>query len=247
MHKTLKILIVIAVLVIIAAIILLSGRCEKEKLMNSRTSPVSDQVTVHLPRPNPESTTSIEKALQERRSIREYRKSPLTLEEIAQLLWAAQGITHGSGFRTAPSAGALYPLETYLVAGEVQDLPAGVYRYLPHQHELALVRSGDVRGQLRGAALHQDAVGKASAAIVFGVAFARSTGKYGRRGVRYGHMEAGIAAQNVSLQAVSLHLGTVVIGAFEDDDVRSVLSMPAMEDPMIIMPVGRKQAASSRQ
>jgi len=245
MQKTLKILAVFAALMVVAVIILLPGRCEREKSMHSRIAPVAGQVKVRLPLPNPDSTTSIEKALRERRSVRDYRKAPLSLEELAQLLWAAQGITHGSGLRTAPSAGALYPLETYLVAGEVTDLPPGVYRYLPQRHELALLRSGDVRNQLRVASLHQDAVSDAPAAIVFGVVLARSTGKYGKRGIRYGHMEAGIAAQNVSLQAVSLNLGTVVIGAFQDDEVRGVLSMPAAEDPMIIMPVGRERAAPS--
>jgi SagB-type dehydrogenase family enzyme len=245
MHKTLNIRTVLAALVVIVAIILLPGGCEREKSMHTKSAPAPGQMKVRLPRPNFESVTSIEKALRERRSVRDYRKAPLSLEEVAQLLWAAQGITHGSGLRTAPSAGALYPLETYLVAGEVKGLSPGIYRYLPDRHELALLRSGDVRNQLRGASLHQDAVSAAPAAIVFGVVFARSTGKYGKRGMRYGHMEAGIAAQNVSLQAVSLHLGTVVIGAFQDDDVREALSMPAGEDPMIIMPVGRESAAPS--
>jgi SagB-type dehydrogenase family enzyme len=235
-----KILAVCAALIVVAAVILFVVRCEREKLMHAKKAPVSGQMAVPLPRPNSESTTSIEKALRERRSHREYGKGPLSLEEIAQLLWAAQGITHGGGMRTAPSAGALYPLETYVVAGDVRNLPAGVYRYQPHKHGLVLVASGDVRKHLRDAALHQDAVGNAPACIVFSAVFGRSTGKYGKRGVRYGHMEAGIAAQNVALQAVSLNLGTVVIGAFNDDEVQTVLSMPATEDPMIIMPVGKR-------
>ena len=194
---------------------------------------------VQLPRPSQESSTSIEKSLLRRRSIRQYRNSPLAIDEIGQLLWAAQGITHGRDFRSAPSAGALYPLETYLVAGNVTGLAPGLYRYIPHGHRLAQVLSGDRRRELYAAALHQDSVLEAPASIVFSAVFSRSTGKYGKRGIRYGHMESGTAAQNVSLQAVSLDLGTVVIGAFQDDEVRSVLSMPSGEDPMIIMPVGK--------
>jgi SagB-type dehydrogenase family enzyme len=235
-----KIVAACAALVVVAAIILLADRNEREKHMHAKTATVSGQMTIPLPRPNSESATSIEKALQERRSHREYGKGPLSLEEISQLLWAAQGITHGGGMRTAPSAGALYPLETYVVAGDVKNLPAGVYRYLPHAHGLVLVSSGDVRGRLRDASLQQDAVSNAPACIVFGIVFARTTGKYGKRGIRYGHMEAGIAAQNVALQAVSLNLGTIVIGAFNDDQVHTVLSMPDTEDPMIIIPVGKR-------
>lgn len=245
MHSGMKTGVICAGLVVAAIIFLLTARNEREELMHPKTGAVSGMTTISLPRPNSDSTTSIEKALRERRSLRGYGKGPLTPGEIAQLLWAAQGITHGEGFRTAPSAGALYPLETYLVAGDVRDLPAGVYRYLPDKHALVLVASGDVRGRLCDASLHQDAVGNAPAAVVFSAVFARSTGKYGKRGVRYAHMEAGTAAQNVALQAVSLNLGTVVIGAFEDDEVRAVLSMPTMEDPMIIMPVGRMREVSS--
>ncbi len=195
---------------------------------------------IQLPQPKQDSSTAIEKSLLLRRSISQYRNSPLTIEETGQLLWAAQGTTHGGYFRSAPSAGALYPLETYLVAGNVTGLAPGVYRYLPQGHRLGLVLSGDVRRDLYGASLHQDPVLEAPASIVISAVFSRATGKYGNRGIRYSHMESGIAAQNVSLQAVSLGLGTVIIGAFEDDEVRRVLSMPKGENPMIIMPVGRK-------
>lgn len=195
---------------------------------------------IQLPAVRFDSSKSMEKVLRERRSIREYRKEPLTLEEISQLLWAAQGITHGGGLRSAPSAGGLYPLETYLVAGKVTNLEPGVYRYLPTGHRLAMVFSGDVRGKLCDESLYQDPIIEAPASVVISAVFSRTTGKYGNRGKRYVHMEAGIAAQNVSLQAVSLNLGSVVIGAFEDEGVRRVMSMPAHEDPLLIMPVGKK-------
>jgi len=235
-----------AILLIAAASILFFARVYKEKLMQEKTVPISEQMTVQLPRPNFESSTSIEKALRERRSHRDYGEGSLSLEEIAQLLWAAQGISHNRYLRTAPSAGALYPVETYLVAGEVQNLPAGVYRYQPHRHALVLTCSGDVRRQLCSVSLHQEAISSAPACIAFSAVYARSTVKYGKRGIRYTHMEAGIAAQNVSLQAVSLNLGTVVIGSFDDDEVRDVLALPAGEDPLLIMPVGKVLGIPSR-
>jgi SagB-type dehydrogenase family enzyme len=243
MRKTIKILIALAASVLILGSIVYLAGLKRGNIMSSKKTTVSLKGTVKLPSPHDESSISIEEALRKRRSQREYRQAPLSLEQVGQLLWAAQGITHGRGFRTAPSAGALYPLETYLVAGEVVNLPSGVYRYLPHKHELAPVLSGDVRKQLCSASLHQEPVCAAPAAIVFSAEFTRSTGKYGRRGIRYAHMEAGTAAQNISLQAVSLEIGTVVIGAFEDEQVRDVLSMPETEDPLLIMPVGRELAA----
>ncbi len=236
------ILAVAAALVVILGTVLFRAGFERGKLMESRTTTGPQERAVHLPSPKYDSSTSIEKALRERRSERVYRQGPLSLEEVAQLLWAAQGMTHQWGFRTAPSAGALYPLETYLVAGHVSNLPSGVYRYQPRGHELAPVLAGDVRGRLCAAALNQDPVCTAPASIVLSAVFTRSSGKYGQRGIRYSHMEAGIAAQNISLQAVSLGLGTAVIGAFHDDEVRKVLSLPAAEEPMIIMPVGKSRA-----
>lgn len=229
---------VAAVAVAIATALLLT-REEGGKTMGSGSGPVSGAVTVALPDPLVEGSVSIEKSLRNRRSVRAYAKGPLSLQQVSRLLWAAQGVTHGRFMRTAPSAGALYPLETYLVAGQVENLPAGVYRYLPSRHELAVILSGDTGDRLCGAALRQDPVCAAPASIVFSAVFSRTTGKYGRRGIRYAWMEAGAAAQNVALQAVSLGLGTVVIGAFDDDAVRKVLTLPDGEEPMLIMPVGR--------
>lgn len=243
MRKTTKILTALtASVVILGSIVYLAGQ-ERGKIMSSKTTTISPKGTVKLPSPHKESSISIEEALRKRRSQRVYRQASLSLEEVGQLLWAAQGITHGSGFRTAPSAGALYPLETYLVAGEVTNLSSGVYLYLPHKHELIPVFSGDIRKRLCNASLNQQPVCAAPAAIVFSAVFARSTGKYGRRGIRYAHMEAGTAAQNVSLQAVSLKIGTVVIGAFEDEQVRDVLSLPVSKVPLLIMPVGKELVA----
>jgi len=195
---------------------------------------------IKLPEPRYDSETSIEKALLKRRSIRTYKNEPLTLVEVSQLLWAAQGITDSRrGFRTAPSAGALYPLEIYVVIGNVEGVTKGVYKYRPHKHELLKVKSGDVRNELTAAALGQPWVGKGAIVIVFSAVYERTTRKYGNRGIRYVHMEVGHAAQNVYLQAVSLNLGTVVVGAFRDNEVKKILNMSNEEHPLCIMPVGR--------
>ncbi len=192
-----------------------------------------------LPEPQSSGSMSVEEALLERRSIRNYKDEALTLAEVYQLLWAAQGITNLRGHRTAPSAGALYPLEVYVVAGNVDGLPAGVYKYRPHEHELEKVAVGDVRADLCAAAINQECVEDGAAVLVFAAVYERTTQKYGERGVRYVHMEVGHAAQNVYLQAVSLGLGTVVVGAFDDDEVERLLHMQDDERALYIMPVGR--------
>ncbi|KAF0221555.1 MAG: hypothetical protein FD174_324 [Geobacteraceae bacterium] len=215
------------------------------KTMETKDALWHETGIVHLPPPRFESGTSVEKALLSRRSVREYRDEPLTLAEIGQLLWAAQGVTAPGGFRTALSAGALYPLELYVVAGNVRDLAPGIYRYRPQTHTLTPVLPGDRRGELCAAALNQAAIRKAPASLVFSAVFARTTGKYGERGLRYVYMDHGHAAENVYLQAVSLHLGTVVIGAFADAAVKRIMSMPPEEEPLSIMPVGRIRGDAS--
>lgn len=198
--------------------------------------------TIALPPAQYNGDTSVEQALLQRRSVREYSAEPLTLTEISQLLWAAQGITNASGNRTAPSAGGLYPLEVFLVVGEVAGLEAGVYRYEPEGHELRFLLAGDYRQQLSHAALDQTAVRDAPAVIVITGDFERTTAKYGERGRQYVHIEAGSAAENVYLQAVSLDLVTVFIGAFQDEEVSKVLQLAADQRPLGLMPIGRKQA-----
>lgn len=195
---------------------------------------------VKLPEPKYDGSVSVERALLERRSIRSYKDEPLQPDEVSQLLWAAQGITgQKRGFRTAPSAGALYPLELYAVVNNVTDLSKGVHRYSPNTHELVKVIDKDVLRELASAALGQSCVRDAAIVLVFTAVYERTTGKYGDRGIRYVHMEAGHAAQNVYLQAVSLGLGTVVVGAFKDEEVRNVLSLPKKEHPLYLMPVGK--------
>jgi len=191
-----------------------------------------------LPEPIRDGKISVEKAMLERRSVREFLETPLTLTEVSQLLWAAQGVSSPLGYRTAPSAGALYPLEVFLVSGKVEGLPAGVYRYRAESRELVKIADGDRRSGLCAAALEQGAVRRAPASLVLAAVFERTIRKYGERGIRYVHMESGNASQNVSLEAVSLGLGTVIIGAFRDGEVKKVLGLN-LEEPLLIMPVGK--------
>jgi len=196
--------------------------------------------TISLPEPRLDSECSIEQALLKRRSYRSYADTPLNVAEISQLLWAAQGVTDRRGFRTAPSAGALYPLETYVVVGKVDGLAAGVYKYQPVQHRLKEISAGDRRTELAAAALSQSSISKSPASIVITAVYERTTAKYRERGIRYVHMEAGHAAQNIYLQTVSLNIATVVIGAFHDQRVQGVLNLLKYEEPLYIMPIGKR-------
>ena len=195
---------------------------------------------VALPEPSVTGSNSLEQLLAQRRSIRDYQTATLKLAEIGQLLWAAQGITHLQGLRTAPSAGALYPLELYVVTGCIEGLAQGVYHYDPRHHKLIKTSDGDRRDALTQAALSQGWIKSASTIIVFTADYERTTRKYGKRGKRYVHIEVGHAAQNLFLQSESLGLATVVVGAFNDDEVARVLRLPADIQPLLLMPVGRK-------
>jgi SagB-type dehydrogenase family enzyme len=197
---------------------------------------------IALPRAAAAGTMSVEQALAERRSVRAYSADPLTLEQVSQILWAAQGITDAHGHRTAPSAGALYPLELLLVAGEVTGLPAGVYRYRPAGHALVRLAEGDRRRALAAAAGGQEWVNRGAAVIVAAGVPRRTAARYGARAARYVHIEAGHAGQNVYLQATALGLGTVMVGAFDDGAVGRAVGLAAGEEPLWLMPVGRPAA-----
>jgi len=200
-----------------------------------------------LPIPNLVGSMSVEEALSRRRSVREYLRSPIALSELSQILWAAYGVSEVRwGLRTAPSAGAIYPLNVYAavgeggVVGEGGWLEAGVYRYLPRRHSIVLLRRGDVRRGLYEAALRQDWVLNAPVSLVVAAVYEKTARVYGERGrIRYVHMDLGHLGQNVYLQATALGLGTVAVGAFDDDGVREVLGIPEGETPLYIMPVGR--------
>lgn len=197
-----------------------------------------DAEMVKLPPARSEGHVSIESALSLRRSVRSYSKQPLSLNDLSQLLWAAQGINNRDIRRTAPSAGALYPLELYLVAGLTTDISPGVYRYSSEQHSLILIKESDQRPALSRAALNQECVAAAPACFVITGVYRRTTKKYGERARRYVQLEAGHASENILLQAVALKLGTVVVGAFDDQEVQRVLALPAEHEPLLVIPVG---------
>jgi len=187
-----------------------------------------------LPTPITEGQISFEQSLLERRSVREFSDVPLSLTEIGQLLWAAQGITNDRGYRTAPSAGALYPLELYVVSSEA------FYHYTAEEHALIVVVEGDFRVALCEVALNQEAICDAPVTIVMTAVYERIEKKYGpARSPRYVHLEAGHSAQNLLLQAVALDLGATPIGAFEDAGVQSVLGLPNDHEPLYLIPVGK--------
>lgn len=174
-----------------------------------------------------------------RRTVREFAAAPIELGALADLLWAAQGVTAKEGLRTAPSAGALYPLELYAVAGDdVHGLPAGVYRYQPDRHTLQPLIDGDQRAALAEAAHGQAWLAEAAAVLVVTAFYRRTARKYRERAVQYVHLEAGHAAQNVCLMAVALGLGAATVGAFDDAGVQRLLVLTDEEQPLYLLPVG---------
>ena len=195
-----------------------------------------------LPEPKLDSTFSVEKAISQRRSLRSYADDTLGLEEVSQLLWAAQGMTGANGERSAPSAGATYPLRVYVAAGNVPGLAAGIYKYDCQTHELTLLFNGDERGKLADATRGQRWVSEAPISLLICSSAGSTMQCYPEMGERYVYMEAGHAAQNVYLQATALGLGTVVVGAFDAPAIRRILWLLPHEQPLYIMPVGKTGA-----
>jgi SagB-type dehydrogenase family enzyme len=224
-----------------AAIILLCTLTLSLQVWSKEMEKNKKSAIVELPKPKTEGTVSLETTLLKRRSIRDFRNEPVSLASVSQLLWAAQGITNSMGFRTAPSAGALYPLELYIVVANVTGLNPGIYHYSPQKHNLTLEIDGDKRKNIANAALGQGAIQEAPIVFVFTSVHQRVTMKYGKRGLQYISMEVGHAAQNLCLQAVALDLGSVVIGAFYEDKVSGVLELKSNCTPMYIVPVGYKK------
>lgn len=198
-----------------------------------------ESMRIKLPEPCLSGSVSIEEALKARRSIREYSKTALTVSEVAQLLWSAYGVTSPEGFRTAPSAMALYPLEFYLNVSLVEGLSPGVYQYIPVGHELKRVADASKRDELFSSSFEQTALAEAPVILVITGSYGRMKMKFGESGPDYVHMDLGHAAQNIHLQAVSLSLGTVVIAAFRRNEVSGILRLPEDETPLYMMPIGR--------
>lgn len=213
-------------------------KMEKEKANYEKKEKRVDEIIedrVILPKPKLDSETSIEMAIKARRSRRDYKKLHITIKELSQLLWAASGITGelwNIKLRTAPSAGALYPLEVYAV------LPSGVYRYEPFTHSIERIKEKDKRKELEKACLSQECVGNASIDIVITAVYERCMRKYGQRGERYSIIEVGCVAENIHLQAESLKIATVAIGAFYDEDVAQIMGLPKDHRPLLVMPIG---------
>jgi len=190
-----------------------------------------------LPAPARRGRVPFEQALDSRRSVREFSDEPIGEAELSLLLWATQGITERrEGLRAAPSAGALYPLELYVATSD------GLLHYEPERHRLVLLAAHDLRPAMCRAALAQSAVRQAPAVFVITAVYARTVRKYGEVwSPRYVHMEVGHAAQNLLLQAVALGLAAVPIGAFHEADMHRILDLPADEEPLYLVPVGRPQ------
>ena len=208
-------------------------RQEQDKQINGQNENIEKGEEVILPEPRLKSNISLEEALNNRRSVRQFKPVDLKLEDISQILWAAQGITEiSTGFRTAPSAGALYPLELFIVKSD------GLFQYVPEGHKLKKLNSSDLRSELMKASLSQKSVSEAPVDIVITAIYERTTVKYGNRGIRYVHMEAGHACQNILIEAAALELGAVPIGAFSDTEVQKVLGLPKDYIPLYVVPVG---------
>lgn len=197
---------------------------------------------VKLPPPAHKGAVSVEAALKARRTIRSFASRSLDLAQVSQLLWATQGISDPRGLRTAPSAGATYPLEIYLVAGDrsVSGLAPGVYRYRAGDHALELTLKGDQRSRVAQASLNQSWMATAPVMVVLAAEFSRCTNRYGQRGVMYTHMEIGHAGENLFLQAEALELGAGIVGAFEDKTLHRSLGLPPEHVPLLVMPLGYK-------
>jgi len=188
-----------------------------------------DMNSITLPRPKLKGDVSVEEAIQKRRSVRSYAHKMVGMEDISQILWAAQGITNERGaLRASPSAGALYPLEVYLATGD------GLFLYKPRTHSLQMIGKDNIKTALADAALGQKFVEEAAIDVIICAVYERVTAKYGKRGIRYTDMEAGHAAENVALQAVAL-------GAFDDSEVARLLKLSPDQAPLYILPVGYKK------
>jgi SagB-type dehydrogenase family enzyme len=194
---------------------------------------------IKLPEPKTTGSISVEETLLKRRSVREYLSEHLSLAEISQLLWSAYGITSEEGFRTAPSAGALFPLKIYLAAVNINKLEQGFYLYDSKTHTLELRKTGDYAEPLTAGTFFQDYIGEAAAILIISADYTGPNEKYGDQGKKFTWMDLGHLGQNVHLQAVSLDIGTVAVAAVRPDEIEKLLDLPGGEEVLYLMPLGK--------
>jgi len=202
------------------------------------------EASISLPKPSSDGKVSVEKAIKGRRTVRDFRQKSLSLIDLSQLVWSGQGITDSSeNKRAAASAGALYPLDFYILIGEngVEKMEGGVYRYLPKEHSLLPIAKGDRRREIAVASLSQMWMARAPVLFIITAEYRRITGKYGERGIRYVLIEVGHVGQNLFLQAEALGLGAGIVGAFHDSEVSNIAGLPSKHEPLLVMPVGYKK------
>jgi SagB-type dehydrogenase family enzyme len=241
-------------LILFLTLIFIHLICFAQNKENNSAMQIQSDNFYKLPLPSHEGKVSVEKALNNRRSIRKYSEDSLSISDLSQILWAAQGITHKiaetpstgrseqwrGGLRTAPSAGALYPIELYIALGKVKGLSQGLYKYNPQQHKIIKVLDGDKRVDISNAALKQECIRSGAVSIIICGNYKRTSVKYGKRAERYVQIESGAVCQNIYLQSYALDLGTVFVGAFKDDSLKTTLKIPEDEYPLGIMPIGKK-------
>jgi len=233
----LKIFLIIFIFLLILFSIYIYLNLEK---MGKVDQQISGETKIFLPKEFIKGELLVFDSIKTRRSLRDYAKEPLSLRELSTLLFATQGITSGYK-RAAPSAGALYPIETYLAVNNVEGLAKGLYHYLPQEHSLVIVKPGDFSREIRKYCLDQDPLENAAVNFIWSAVFERTTKKYEERGLRYIFMEAGHISQNLYLQANSMGLGVVAIGAFDDEKINQLLDIDSEKESVIyINSVGKK-------
>jgi SagB-type dehydrogenase family enzyme len=215
-------------------------------LSSAKRSPLKPKggSRMHLPDPMIDGDISLERTIHQRRTIRSFNGKALTLKQLSQLFWSAQGITENRGFkRAAPSAGALYPMDIYGVVGRdcIEKMDAGVYLYEPADHSISLVKEGDFRRDIAIASLSQMWMAHAPLILVITAEYSRITVKYGQRGIRYAMIEAGHIGQNIFLQSQAMGLEAGIVGAFEDQKVIQCMGSKKTHEPLLLMPVGYKR------
>ena len=199
----------------------------------------NQMMKINLPEPVTKGPVSVEETLLRRRSVREYLPGTLSLSEISQLLWSAYGITSEDGFRTAPSAGGLFPLRIYLASANIEGLAAGLYKYNSGEHALELKKEGPVIDQITAATFFQDYISGAAAVLIISADYTGPNKEYGEQGPKFTWMDLGHLGQNVHLQAVALDIGTVAVAAVRPGEIEKIVGTPPEEEVLYLMPLGK--------